>query len=206
MSRTRSFFNEGAPFHGFDDQIEEMFTFDDTLKDREIEVVKTDTNIQKVPTLAMSVLAEMNQKVRYRYSKHSLQKLATVHADLAKLFMKAADYFDIRIVSGCRTAEEQYDLYLQGRSTKDGFSKKSRHQSCLAVDAVPVPKGINMYADTRENALRWAYFTGFIYALAASDGIKIRSGWKWRTDPTKTLTRPLAANTFPDANHFEKVI
>jgi peptidoglycan L-alanyl-D-glutamate endopeptidase CwlK len=183
-----------------------MFAFDDSLKNREIEVEKITTGTPSYPKMTMPSLIEINKDLRYKYSKHSLQKLSTVHKDLAWIFCKAANFFDIRIVSGYRTPEQQHDLYLLGRSTKDGYKKKSRHQSGLAVDAVPVPKGINMYQKGFENSLRWAYFVGFIKALGAEEGVHIKSGWKWRTDPQESLVRPMAQNTFPDANHFEKVI
>jgi len=213
----KNFFKEGKPFHGFDDTIDEMFEFDSSLKDREI-LVKTSNMIERenkarmhpemnnIPRYTVEELKELNKDVKYKYSTSSLAKLASVHKDIAFIFVKAANSFDIRIVSGYRSPEEQYDLFVQGRSTKDGYTKRSRHQSGLAVDAVPVPKGINMYKNTKENALRWAFFVGFIKALGVENNIKVRSGWKWRINPTDSLVRSMSQNSFPDSNHFEVVL
>ena len=207
MSDLKPFFKKGERFHGFDDQIDEMFQFDDSLKNREVAVVGASVQSRlDIPRYSLEELNTINSSLKYRYSNHSLRKLATVHKEIAWVFCKAANSFDIRIVAGYRTPEEQHDLYLLGRSKKDGFVKKSRHQSGLAVDAVPVPKGINMYKRSEENALRWAYFVGFMKAIAVEEGVRLRSGWKWRTDPQDSLVRPLSQNTFPDANHFELVL
>jgi signal peptidase I len=81
-----------------------------------------------------------------KFSKTSLDRLATVHPDLQTLFHKVIESWDCTIVSGFRTDEEQQELYARGRTEdgdivtyKDGIVKKSKHQSGLAVDAVPYP-------------------------------------------------------------------
>lgn len=158
-----------------------------------------------INTFSMSELRGANRKLKYKYSESSLRKLSTVKKELAALYLEAAMYINIRIVSGRRSAEEQYDLYLMGRSTKDGYMKKSKHQLGEAVDSVPVGKGMNMYSGGKENELRWAYYDGFMKALAMIMNINIRSGWKWRKSPMGELKRPMSSNTLPDPNHIELV-
>jgi len=149
------------------------------------------------------LIAKNTQK--YRFSTSSLKKLLNVDSRLVDLCFDIAKYIDIKVIQGYRTPEQQHALYSQGRSTKDGYIKKSKHQSHRAVDLLPLPKikESSMYANSQENSLRWAYFTGFVQALALSKGIKIRAGWKWRTSPMNTLARPLSENTLVDSNHFE---
>ena len=91
-----------------------------------------------------------------------------------------------------------------GRSSKDGYRKKSRHQSGLAVDILPRPKGVNMYnSKDRDNPTRWAYFVGFFQATSIAMGYRTRVGWKWRTEPMEVLKRPLRENSLVDPNHLE---
>ena len=44
-------------------------------------------------------------------------------------------------LGGVRTAEEQNEIYKEGNSQKDGFEKKSYHQTGLALDVIPVQGG-----------------------------------------------------------------
>ena len=147
------------------------------------------------------LIAKNTQK--YRYSTSSLNKLLNIDTRLVDLMFLAANFLDLKIVQGYRTPEQQQKLYREHKSTKDGYIKTSTHQHHKALDVLPLPKNDNMYKDSPENSRRWAYFTGFIQGLAAANGLKIRTGWKWRTKPQKTLERSLHENTFPDYNHIE---
>ena len=66
-------------------------------------------------------------------------------------------HWDITIVSGLRTTDEQQDLYERGRTKpgsivtyKDGVRNKSRHQLGRAVDIVPYPSLYNDRLKMRE--------------------------------------------------------
>jgi len=150
-------------------------------------------------------LISKNNHTVYKYSQSSLKKLLQIDPQLVDLLFEAANHIDVKIVSGYRTAEEQNHLFKRGLSTKDGYLHKSTHQSHRAVDILPLPHDINMYQTSEENTRRWHYFTGFIQGLAASRGLPIRCGLKWRTKPMAVLERPLHDNTFIDANHFELI-
>jgi hypothetical protein len=144
---------------------------------------------------------------KYPFSKKSLKKLVGVDTRLVDLLFDAAEYMDLKIIEGHRTVKQQNALYRAGKSTKDGYINSSNHQWGVAVDVLPLPrlKGypLNMYQASKENDLRWAYFTGFIQALGIKHNLKVRTGWKWRSNPQKTLSRPIKENTFPDYNHIE---
>lgn len=74
----------------------------------------------------------------YKFSKKSLKALSGVDCRLQSLMyatLSSSPYdFGIPSTGGLRTSEEQNDLYKKGWSTKDGYNKKSYHQSGLAVD------------------------------------------------------------------------
>ena len=72
------------------------------------------------------------------------EKVALVLDDLAKYAAVHMQGYEWRVVEGFRTASYQKSLYAQGRTRKgpivtmrDGYKRKSNHQSSLAVDIVP---------------------------------------------------------------------
>lgn len=91
----------------------------------------------------------------YKFSKRSLDNLATAEEKLQLLFKEVIKEFDCTIIYGHRTPEEQFELFKQGREKKDdwwvkvgktvtnldGFAKKSKHNyyPSKAVDVVPYP-------------------------------------------------------------------
>ena len=150
--------------------------------------------------------------MKYPYSKSSQDKLIGVHPLLVKFAYKLAEVLDCKIVYGVRTDEEQHQLLLAGKSSKDGYKKKSNHQPKedgfgYALDILPLPRGVNMYLDDGvEDDLRWAQFDGLCHGIAHSMGIKIRTGFKWRDNIMDSLARDERDNTFPDGNHVELVL
>ncbi len=74
----------------------------------------------------------------YKLSKRSYERLNGVDAILIAIVteaIKESPYdFGIPRSGGKRTEEEQYKLFLKGRSKADGFKKKSYHQSGKAFD------------------------------------------------------------------------
>lgn len=81
----------------------------------------------------------------YKFSKRSLNKLDTVWEPLQALAHRVIDRseIDFGIISGLRTAEEQHALYEIGRKKeldrkpvtyRDGYKKKSYHQTGMALD------------------------------------------------------------------------
>lgn len=98
-----------------------------------------------------------------QFGKRSLKQINTVHQDLATILHYAIQVYDFSVISGKRTAEEQFNLFKKGRvkigdswvitdrskvvTYKDGINSKSNHQSGRAVDLMPYPSG---YKDQKE--------------------------------------------------------
>ena len=156
-------------------------------------------------------LETRNKTVKYPYSRNSLLMLIGVRPELVEFFFVLADIVDLRLVSGVREDEEQHQKFLRGESKKDGYKDKSNHQRKedgfgYAIDALPLPKGINMYQDDgSEDNIRWGQFDGLCHGVAFMLGIKIRTGFKWRSTMMASLERPERENTLPDGNHIEYI-
>ena len=153
-----------------------------------------------------------NNLVKYKYSEKSLKKFIGVHPLLVDFAFELANVIDCTIVFGVRSYEEQNALYRLGKSSKDGFHKKSKHQKKTdsyghALDILPLPRGVNMYLDDgTEDNIRWAQFDGLCHGIAYKLGIKVRTGFKWRDNMMDSLKRTERSNTFPDGNHVEIVL
>lgn len=143
----------------------------------------------------------------YKLGSKSIKKLSGVHPDLVKVVKEAitTSEVDFGVVFGVRTAAEQHELYLKGRTKpgsivtyKDGYKNKSNHQ--------PKEDGYGYSVDL-------AVWTGVTYdwndipkyrlvAKAMLDaakklGIKIRWGADWDMDGSTSDER------FLDWGHFE---
>ena len=88
------------------------------------------------------------------FSKRSRERLSTVHPDLQMVMSYVVKDFDITIICGIRTEEEQAKLYAKGRETPgkivtycDGRERRSKHQSGNAVDVGPWPLNWNREED-----------------------------------------------------------
>lgn len=156
-------------------------------------------------------LKSLNTKVKYPYSRASLEMLVGVHPMLQSFAFEMANVIDIKIVSGVRKDEEQMRLFDAGQSSKNGTTDRSNHQVKKdgfghALDMLPLPRGVNMYLDDgSEDNIRWGQFDGLAHGIAYKLGMKIRTGFKWRSNMMDSLARNERDNTFPDGNHVEFV-
>lgn len=157
-------------------------------------------------------LLRLNKTVEYPYSKSSLKNLLGVEPELVLFAFDLSNVIDNKIVSGVRTDPEQIQMFKDGKSTRDGIIKKSKHQKKKdgfghALDILPLPVGVNMYLDDgSEDNIRWAQFDGLCHGIAHKRGITIRTGFKWRSNMMDSLQREERNNTLPDGNHVEIVI
>jgi len=139
--------------------------------------------------------------MKYKFSDTSLHRMAGLNVELKKLLFLALKRspidFGIAWYGGFRTAEMQAELYKKTPkvTSKDGYKKKSKHQSGLAVDLLPYVKG--KAAPTKENYLILA---GVMLACANELGLTIRSGMDWDMD-----TEYLVDQTFNDYPHYELI-
>lgn len=140
----------------------------------------------------------------YKLGTKSLLKLSTVDDKLQDVVKRAIEISkcDFSVTDGLRTAEQQHALYKKGASTKDGYNKKSMHQSGLAVDLVP-------YIDGK---LKWDVDACITIAEAVREaaeelGCTIRWGGTWTviTGTTEAVSELVKANPtrFFDGPHYE---
>lgn len=127
-----------------------------------------------------------------RFSKRSLDNLATADPRLQKLFHEVIKHFDCVVIEGHRSIERQQELFHKGFSKIDGVTRKGKHNysPSLAVDVIPYPVDWN---DTN----RMYYFGGFVKGIAEGMGLKIRWGGDWDSDTKVNDHR------FIDLPHFE---
>jgi len=74
----------------------------------------------------------------FRFSEKSLERMEGIDHRLSEVMKKAIKIskvdFGVPPYGGLRTAEEQFVLFEEGKSTKDGYDRKSYHQTGKAVD------------------------------------------------------------------------
>lgn len=122
------------------------------------------------------------------FSNVSLSKLSSCHPDIQTLMYHVVKFFDCQVLEGHRTLEQQRLNVINGKSK----TMNSRHLSTpsLAIDVAPYP----IDWEDRE---RFHYFAGYVMAIAAILGIKLRWGGDWDNDTE------VKDNSFDDLVHFE---
>jgi len=153
-----------------------------------------------------------------KFGNKSKEILATVHQDLQTVLEYAIKIVDFTILRGACTAEEQFQLYKQGRKKvgdawviankkkvvtyKDGHIMKSRHQYKEAIDIAFYRKTIPhiIWDDDKANY----YLVGIVLGVAemlrqyGAIDCTIRSGANWDCD------EELDDETFYDVFHIER--
>ena len=139
----------------------------------------------------------------YKLSNRSFRNLKGVNPisiDILEYSIKHKDCpYDFGICNdgGFRTSEDQYKMYVRGASTKDGYIRKSKHQSGRAIDLYIY---INGRASWNPDMLESLY--KHIEKMAIEKfGIDTRWGGDWdedgiRVDKDKT-------EHFLDGGHIE---
>lgn len=124
------------------------------------------------------------------FSEASFAKLKTCHPDLIRLFERVLQVHDCTIVCGHRNQQDQDEAVRTGKSKTPWPTSKHNTTPSRAVDVVPCPVDWN-------DMKRFYYFAGVVKGVAASMGIRIRSGLDWDGD------NDFKDQTFTDAPHFE---
>ena len=129
---------------------------------------------------------------QHKFSERSLSRLLAVDTRLAtcvKVALKSVP-FDVTVLCGHRTEEQQDEAVRLGRS-KVRFPR-SKHNSLpsKAVDIAPYPVDWN-------DLNRFALLAGAMYAAAYDRGLKIRWGGNFDRDAD------IYEQRFIDAPHFE---
>ncbi len=126
----------------------------------------------------------------YRYGKTSKARLATCHPEIQRLFNSLINDYDVSIICGHRTEEEQNAAVAKGASKTKYPNSKHNSLPSLGIDAALYPIDWN-------DVGRHYMFVGIVRERARELGIPIRCGADWDSD--------FAANdqTFNDLVHFE---
>lgn len=126
------------------------------------------------------------------FSQRSLDRLATCHPDLQRVFTHVIEQFDCSILEGHRDQARQDRLYEEGKTQVRWPHSRHNSQPSRAVDVVPYPVDW-------EDRERMTYFAGVVKGTAAVMGIRIRWGGDWDSDTE------VDDNSFDDLPHFELV-
>ena len=93
----------------------------------------------------------------FKFSKKSLEELAGLDKKLQKVVKDAlmVSKVDFSVISGYRTAKEQYEKYQEGLSELDGIHKISSHQCKRAVDLAPYIPGKGVVFELKGYEKEW---------------------------------------------------
>ena len=116
------------------------------------------------------------------FSKSSLEKLATCHEDLQKLFNEVIKDVDCVIVCGFRNQEDQDKAFADGFSKLKWPHGKHNREPSHAVDVCPFPI-------EWDNVQRFEAFAEVVKCKAEELKINVTWGGSWKD--------------FPDRPHWE---
>lgn len=137
-----------------------------------------------------------------KFSRASLDKLATCEPELQRLFETVVIYFDCTVLEGERTPEQQKLNVEKGVSkTLDSKHIPKPGQRARAVDVAPYPLAFPQRNSPTlvKDVARYYYFAGFVLGVAQILGINIRWGGDWDSD------RDIHEQNFDDLVHFELI-
>lgn len=126
------------------------------------------------------------------FSQTSIDRLATCHPNLRKVFAAVIMHVDCTILCGHRGKAEQQRAYLEGNSKLQWPNSKHNGTPSLAVDVAPYPIDWRAFA-------RFHRFAGFVLGVASQLGVKLRNGGDWDRD------FDLKDQKFNDVMHFELI-
>ncbi len=151
----------------------------------------------------MTFSPEPADKPPYHYGETSRKRLKTCHPELQRLFNFLIQIYNITIISGWRSPEEQDELYRLGKSEKKGgeskhnYTLESRKPYSKAVDsAIWHPERPHIHWQDEKSAI---YFAGIIKGAGDALHIPVRVGTDWDGDLDVT-------NNWMDAFHCELLI
>lgn len=112
-----------------------------------------------------------------KFSKASLDRLATLHPDLQKVLNEAIKHFDFAITCGHRSKEAQDAAYEQKKSQVRWPNSKHNSFPSKAVDVAPYVEGIRW-----DDVEGFTLLAGLIKGIAVMMGVKLRIGIDWDGD------------------------
>jgi molybdopterin-guanine dinucleotide biosynthesis protein len=124
------------------------------------------------------------------FGKQSINRLATCHPKLQDLMKRVVKLYDITVIEGYRTPEDQIKALKEGKSKVGPEQSTHCRKPSMAVDVAPYP--VNW-----QDRERFYYLAGLVRAVADQMGIKVRWGGDWDQD------QDFRDQTFDDLCHFE---
>ena len=125
-----------------------------------------------------------------RFGLSSKKQLMTCHPKLQRIMNEVIKSFDISVIEGYRSNEEQEKAFRAGRSKLRAGQSKHNMQPSRAVDVVPYPVNWKQLS-------RFYFMGGYVQAVADELGIKIRWGGDWNSNGI------FSDQKFHDLPHFE---
>lgn len=128
--------------------------------------------------------------IKFALSRNSKSNMAGVNPKLVAIVERAIQItkmdFGIPSLGGLRTAEEQHKLFLDGKSTLDGYKKKSNHQSGNAIDVFAFYNGKASWDE---------YHLALVCCAMMQAASELKIGLRWGGH----------WNNFVDMPHFELI-
>lgn len=120
----------------------------------------------------------------YKFSSKSKERLSTVDPKARAVMYRALELskidFGIPEYGGMRTAEDQNQLYKDGKSKCDGYVKVSEHQSGFAVDVYAFVGGKASWEPEHLSMVACA-----VLQASSEFGVKCEWGGLWSKGMTK---------------------
>lgn len=138
-----------------------------------------------------------------KFSKRSLDNLATCHIDLQVLFNEVIKTFDCIVTEGYRNKEAQEKAFNEGKSKVHYPYGRHNSNPSHAVDVYPYePKTVVDWNDNQ----RFHYFAGYVMGIAQrlKDDGKISHSIRWGGDWDRDTQ--IKDENFRDTGHFELII
>jgi len=132
-----------------------------------------------------------------KFGTRSKKKLEGVHPHLVHVAELVVGIFDISVVQGVRTEQQQQELYAIGRTKEvdsdpvtniDGINRKSNHQVKndgygYAIDCYPYPIDLNNKELSRARFyVMWGLFLAVSSVVLKGTGYRLRWGGDWDSD------------------------
>lgn len=125
-----------------------------------------------------------------KFSQKSMDRLMTCDPRLQQIMLQVVRIFDITVIEGHRSREDQERAFSEGKSQVHWQQSTHCKTPSMAVDVAPYP--VNW-----KDRERFYYLAGIVKAVAGQLGIRVRWGGDWDED------QDFRDQTFDDLCHFE---
>lgn len=133
----------------------------------------------------------------YPLSDIEKSRLATCDDKLQQVVNKVIERWNINIIYGVRSKEDQDKAFAEGKTKLQWPKSKHNSSPSQAIDMCPVEVKDKREIIDWNDRERLSMFAGYVLATADSMGIGIRWGGDWDQDTE------VKDNNFDDLVHFE---